>query len=182
LPRFFRLPKDEAVINRYGFNSEGHEAVLERLRDRLRKWLSWNGENGQQDLMASQSRSLQPDRLLGINLGKNKLSPAESHDDYINGIKSFGDYADYIVINISSPNTPGLRALQRREPIQQLLSLAKKTRDQMIAHLPPLLVKIAPDCSQAELEDIAAVVKEVGVDGIIISNTTISRPESLKSG
>ncbi|KAJ3331579.1 Dihydroorotate dehydrogenase (quinone), mitochondrial [Kappamyces sp. JEL0680] len=119
--------------------------------------------------------------MLGVNLGKNKASPPESHDDYVNGVKALGQFADYIVINISSPNTPGLRALQRREPIQQLLEQAKTARDQHVAHKPPLLVKIAPDCSDAELEDIAAVVQQVGIDGIIISNTTVSRPPTLKS-
>jgi dihydroorotate dehydrogenase len=86
------------------------------------------------------------------------------------------------VINVSSPNTPGLRALQRREPIELLLKATKQARDEHVKHKPPMLVKISPDCSDIELEDIAAVVKSVGIDGIIISNTTISRPEFLQSG
>jgi dihydroorotate dehydrogenase len=143
--------------------------------------LFWNKPE-EENLDSSSRRSLLEDRLLGVNLGKNKTSAAESHDDYIDGIKKLGKYADYIVINISSPNTPGLRALQRREPIQELLSLAKSARDEFVSHKPPLLVKIAPDCSDTELEDIAAVTTAVGVDGIIISNTTISRPETLLSG
>ncbi|KAJ3269895.1 Dihydroorotate dehydrogenase (quinone), mitochondrial [Terramyces sp. JEL0728] len=176
-PRFFRLPSDDAVINRYGFNSVGHTVVLNRLKHRLRKFLSLNPHLNENQV----PRSLKEHKLLGINLGKNKLSPAESHDDYFNGVKQLGPLADYIVINISSPNTPGLRSLQRREPIQQLLSQAITARN-ALSHNPPLLVKIAPDCSDAELEDIAHVVKDVGIDGIIISNTTISRPQSLKGG
>ncbi|KAJ3326348.1 Dihydroorotate dehydrogenase (quinone), mitochondrial [Boothiomyces sp. JEL0866] len=173
-PRFFRLPSDDAVINRYGFNSVGHAVVLNRLKHRLRKYFTLNPLSNEKDT----PRSLREKKLLGVNLGKNKLSPADSHDDYINGVKQLGPLADYIVINISSPNTPGLRSLQRREPIQQLLSQAITARDSL-TRKPPLLVKIAPDCSDAELEDIAHVVKEVGIDGIIISNTTISRPKTL---
>ncbi|KAJ3257205.1 Dihydroorotate dehydrogenase (quinone), mitochondrial [Boothiomyces macroporosus] len=173
-PRFFRLPSDDAVINRYGFNSVGHSVVLNRLKHRLRKYFNLNPLSDIDDI----PRSLQENKLLGVNLGKNKLSPADSHDDYINGVKKLGPMADYIVINISSPNTPGLRSLQRREPIQQLLGQAIAARN-TLTHKPPLLVKIAPDCSDAELEDIAHVVKEVGIDGIIISNTTISRPKTL---
>lgn len=161
LPRFFRLKDDSAVINRYGFNSQGHDLVRQRLEHRKGK---------------------KRDKMLGINLGKNKLSPAESHQDYLDGITSLGEFADYIVINISSPNTPGLRALQRREPIEQLLSQAKAARDTVLPSRPPLLVKIGPDCSDSELEDIAAVLMKVQIDGIIISNTTITRPASLKSG
>lgn len=124
---------------------------------------------------------MRANKLLGVNTGKNKTSSPESHEDYIKGVKKLGAYADYIVVNISSPNTPGLRALQRREPIEELLTLAKSARDSL-AHMPPLLVKIAPDCTDAELEDIASVVKSVGIDGVIISNTTVSRPASLLSG
>ncbi|KAI8925388.1 hypothetical protein BC831DRAFT_461367 [Entophlyctis helioformis] len=173
-PRMFRLPQDKAVINRYGFNSEGH------------------GESWFQGVDATavtktatppRNRSLQPDRLLGVNLGKNKTSPADSNDDYVAGIAALGAYADYLVINISSPNTPGLRALQRREPIERLLRDAKTARDTLLpaGHRPPLLVKIAPDLGDSEIEDVAAVVASVGVDGVIISNTTISRPDTLAS-
>lgn len=150
---------------------------MNRLKHRLRKYFTLNPLSDIDDT----PRSLQENKLLGVNLGKNKLSPADSHDDYINGVKKLGPMADYIVINISSPNTPGLRSLQRREPIQQLLGQAIAARN-TLTHKPPLLVKIAPDCSDAELEDIAHVVKEVGIDGIIISNTTISRPKTLTGG
>ena len=171
-PRFFRLSEDEAVINRYGFNSQGHSTVLERLEKRLRNYSRFSP--------IIENYSLQNNAILGINLGKNKTSPSDSHQDYLDGIETLGSYADVIVINISSPNTPGLRNLQQKDPIQDLLTLAKSKRDQCCKEK-ALVVKISPDCSEQELKDIASVVEKVGVDGVIISNTTISRP-NLKSG
>jgi dihydroorotate dehydrogenase len=178
-PRMFRLPEDEAVINRYGFNSHGHGTVVNRLKNRIRKFMTAKAVEKVEDLPVPYS--LVPEKLLGVNLGKNKSSNANSHDDYVNGVIRLGPLADYIVVNISSPNTPGLRSLQRREPIEQLLKATKSARDQYVPHSPPLLVKISPDCSDTELEDIASVAKSVGIDGVIISNTTISRPEFLQS-
>ena len=99
-PRVFRLPADAALINRYGFNSEGATAVLARLRQRIP---AFNG------ISESSTGSLRPGAVLAINLGKNKVSPADSSEDFITGIKTFGPYADVLVINVSSPNTPGLR-------------------------------------------------------------------------
>ncbi|KAJ3329097.1 Dihydroorotate dehydrogenase (quinone), mitochondrial [Blyttiomyces sp. JEL0837] len=195
-PRFFRLPQDMAVINRYGFNSEGHQTVIDRLRTRIRKYLHTNRlilsiENKQpNDIAELESygfslpegipRSLVSDKLLGLNLGKNKVSLPESNSDYVDGVLKLGPFADYIVVNVSSPNTPGLRALQRREPMLKLMKEVKEARDKNLPHHPPLLVKIAPDVSYDELEDIAAVIQTAGIDGVIISNTTISRPETLK--
>ena len=178
-PRVWRLKKDEAVINRYGFNSDGHELVKFRLEDRL----------------SNMNRSSYG--KLGINLGKNKyVKQNDAVNDYIKGIENFTEFADYLVINISSPNTPGLRDLQRREIIHDLLSKVKIKRDSVHDAIfakspmascvkckpppPPLLVKIAPDLKDNEIEDIAFVVREVGIDGIIVSNTTISR-DNLKS-
>ena len=134
---------------------------------------------------------------LGINLGKNKyVTQEEAVNDYIKGIEEFAEFADYLVINISSPNTPGLRDLQKREIIHKLLAKLKTTRDRVHDECfakslmkdcikckpppPPLLVKIAPDLNDSEIEDIAFVVRDVGIDGVIVSNTTISR-ENLKS-
>ncbi|KAI9209612.1 uncharacterized protein BJ171DRAFT_484539 [Polychytrium aggregatum] len=175
LPRMFRLPEDRAVINRYGFNSEGHQAVYDRLKSRIRNFL-YRSASGSESL----PKSLKENRLLGVNLGKNKTSPADSDDDYIKGIEKLGEFADYIVVNISSPNTPGLRALQRREPMERLMQEVKDSRDKL-SHRPPVVVKIAPDLTDEELDDIAQVVMKVGIDGVIISNTTISRPATLKS-
>ncbi|TPX34472.1 dihydroorotate dehydrogenase (quinone) [Synchytrium microbalum] len=174
-PRMFRLPNDQAVINRYGFNSEGMLAVIEHLRARMRWYRHPKSDT-------SVPKSLRPGHLLGINLGKNKLSPADSNQDYIDGVQQLGQYADYLVVNVSSPNTPGLRALQKREILETLLSDVKKARDDSFSKQgPPILVKIAPDLSDEEVQDVADCIKKVGIDGVIISNTTISRPGSLKS-
>mmetsp|Transcript_25657 Transcript_25657/g.40262 ORF Transcript_25657/g.40262 Transcript_25657/m.40262 type:complete len:249 (-) Transcript_25657:20-766(-) len=117
--------------------------------------------------------------ILGVNLGKNKTSDDEI-GDYTTGIRKLGPYADYLVINVSSPNTPGLRSLQQREPLHNLLTSTTKARDEYAPHA-PVYVKIAPDLSLSEMEDVAAVVMETDIDGMIVSNTTNARPESLVS-
>ncbi|XP_021197203.3 dihydroorotate dehydrogenase (quinone), mitochondrial [Helicoverpa armigera] len=158
-PRVFRLPEDKAVINRYGFNSEGHEEVYKKI-DTIEKALLDKG-------------------LLGINLGKNKLSE-NPIEDYVLGIKKFSNVADYFVINISSPNTPGLRSLQKKEELYLLLKEINKARNEMkIDKKPPLLLKLAPDLSQEEMKEIVSVIlkSESKVDGLIISNTTIDRSQ-----
>jgi len=161
-PRVFRLDKDEAVINRYGFNSEGHDAVKSRL-ELVRK----EGFGG----------------ILGVNLGKNKTSPSAS-EDYAAGVTKFGSLADYLVINISSPNTPGLRSLQGKEDLSRLVKAVLLAREQLgLSHPPPILIKIAPDLTDDDKTDIADVVTapDTRVDGLVISNTTITRPDSLTS-
>ncbi|KAL0880131.1 hypothetical protein ABMA27_002612 [Loxostege sticticalis] len=158
-PRVFRLPEDKAVINRYGFNSEGHDEVLKKLNNL--------------------DKSLLDRGLLGINLGKNKLSD-NATEDYVQGIKKFSNVADYFVINISSPNTPGLRALQNKEELKKLLIEINKVRSSLNVQ-PPLLLKLAPDLSMEEMKDVVSIItkKESGVDGLIISNTTIDRSSLL---
>ncbi|CAG8499885.1 16001_t:CDS:2 [Cetraspora pellucida] len=195
-PRMFRLHYDKAVINRYGFNSVGHKMVELRLRDRLRRYLYQSAKLHPRvtaSLLASSpdgaslsdalgiNRSLKDDKLLGINLGKNKSSDPESINDYVKGIKSLGPYADVLVINVSSPNTPGLRGLQRKDIFEKLLNEVIIARNSLSGPNPALLVKIAPDLSDDELDDIADAAMKSGVDGIIVSNTTISRPNSLYS-
>ncbi|CAH1269603.1 Hypp4220 [Branchiostoma lanceolatum] len=168
-PRVFRLLEDKAIINRYGFNSVGHEAVLERLQRRAGS-------------MSSMSED-EPRGILGINLGKNKTS-ADAVGDYVEGVQKFGALADYLVINVSSPNTPGLRALQGRQELEQLIDKVLEARSSLSCpRKPPLLVKIAPDLTQQDKEDIAAVAtrQKGAVDGLIVTNTTISRPETLQS-
>lgn len=159
-PRVFRLKEDKAVINRYGFNSEGHEAVYNRLKDRVTE---------------------QDNCLLGINLGKNKSS-TDPISDYTQGVEKFSRLADYLVVNISSPNTPGLRDLQGKQKLQNLLDKVIERRDEMEVRK-PLLVKIAPDLTDTDKEDIAAVVtsRKGYVNGLIISNTTVRRPPSLRN-
>ncbi|KAG0004603.1 Dihydroorotate dehydrogenase (quinone), mitochondrial [Entomortierella chlamydospora] len=195
-PRMFRLPEDKCVINRYGFNSDGHKAVEFRLRQRIKRFLYKHtredkegtieklnqGDSSTESLVdqLSTNRSLRDDRLLAVNLGKNKASTPESVDDYVVGVERLGPYADVLVVNVSSPNTPGLRSLQRKGMLEDLLRQVINARDQLkSSYKPPLLVKIAPDLSDEELEDVSEAALATKVDGIIISNTTISRPKSL---
>jgi dihydroorotate dehydrogenase len=155
-PRIFRLPRDEAVINRLGFPSEGHGAVRTRLAGRCRAG------------------------IVGVNLGANTNS-SDRVGDYVRGIEAFADVASYFTINISSPNTPGLRDLQQARSLGDLLARVLSARDRMaeISGRKPVLLKIAPDLSLAELDDIVAVARERKIDGLVISNTTVSRPASL---
>ncbi|XP_071973425.1 dihydroorotate dehydrogenase (quinone), mitochondrial isoform X2 [Engystomops pustulosus] len=163
-PRVFRLPQDIAIINRYGFNSHGIEVVRQRLLKRVEKQKTLTSEG----------------MPLGVNLGKNKTSE-DAAADYTRGVRELGPLADYLVINVSSPNTPGLRALQGREQLHHLLAKVVNARNMLpMEHRPALLVKIAPDLSLSDKEDIASVVMQLGIDGLIVSNTTISRPSTLK--
>jgi dihydroorotate dehydrogenase len=155
-PRLFRLDRDGGVINRLGFNSAGHAKAHANLARRR----SGGG-------------------IVGVNLGTNKESD-ERIADYVAGIGVFADVASYFTINVSSPNTPGLRDLQQATALNELLSRVLEARD----HAPvrrPLLLKIAPDLSLHELDDIVRVARERGIDGMIVSNTTITRPTSLAS-
>lgn len=159
-PRMFRLPEDQAVINRLGFNNEGKDAALRRLQNRDRS-----------------------KGIVGINIGKNK-DTAEAIDDYVLGLKTFFPYADYLTINISSPNTEGLRALQQRDALRSLVIALKTEQKHLEAqhHLQvPMLVKIAPDLSDAELEQIVDVAMECNIEGLILTNTTTARASTLRS-
>lgn len=151
-------------FHRYGFNSEGHMRVYERL---LKLKQSKNGEH----------------IVLGVNLGKNKLTDHAS-DDYVKGILKFGPIADYFVVNISSPNTAGLRNLQHKEELKFLLKEVLAARDSLGGERrTPVLLKIAPDLSDSDVNDIVSVIstKDGQVDGLIISNTTIARDHGLCS-
>ncbi len=154
-PRIFRLTEDEAVINRLGFNNEGHERCEQRLAARA-------GRPG----------------IVGVNIGANKDS-ADRIGDYELGVKRFTRHASYLTVNISSPNTPGLRNMQARESLAELLSRVVAARDaeaERLGRKTPIFLKIAPDLHEADLEDIAAEVTAKAVEGVIVSNTTISRP------
>jgi dihydroorotate dehydrogenase len=150
-PRLFRLVADDAVINRLGFNNEGHEAAKRRLADR-------KGRKG----------------VVGINIGANKDS-ADRFEDYAKGVAAFAPLASYLSVNISSPNTPGLRDMQARAQLAELLQRVVAARESATAN-PPILLKIAPDLDEAGLEDVATEVTDKGIDGLIVANTTISRP------
>ncbi|MGO8833312.1 MAG: quinone-dependent dihydroorotate dehydrogenase [Roseiarcus sp.] len=153
-PRLFRLTRDQALINRLGFNNGGYEAAHARL---------------------SRSRHR---GIVGVNIGANKDSP-DRVADYVAGVRAFADVASYFTINISSPNTPGLRDLQQRGAFDQLAARVTEARD-ACAIRRPVLVKIAPDLDLATLDDIVAVVRGRGLDGMIVSNTTVSRPPALR--
>ncbi len=155
-PRLFRLSGDGAVINRMGFNNDGMDAVAQRLR----------GRGG---------------GIVGVNLGKNK-DTANAGDDYAAGIRVLAGLCDYVVINISSPNTPGLRALQERRQLHDLLeSVISALGEYDDGKRPPLLLKIAPDLGDEDKSDIVEVALELAIDGIIATNTTIERPDTLTS-
>ena len=156
-PRLFRMESDQAVVNRMGFNNDGADAVATRLKKRPKNSMG----------------------LVGVNLGKNKETE-QALDDYVIGINKLAHLADYIVVNVSSPNTPGLRALQGRQPLAHLLSGVKTALENLaLDPVPPLLLKVAPDLTEEDKADIASVVMDVGIDGIIATNTTIERPNSL---
>ena len=153
-PRLFRLPADRAVVNRMGFNNDGAEVVAERLRARGRR----------------------PGPVLGVNIGKSKVVPEdEAVRDYEKSARLLAPYADYLVVNVSSPNTPGLRNLQAVEKLEPIL-----TAVQRIAEGTPLLVKIAPDLADDDVLGVADLALAIGLDGIIATNTTISR-EGLRT-
>ncbi|WP_418283198.1 quinone-dependent dihydroorotate dehydrogenase [Halorubrum sp. DTA98] len=152
-PRMFRLREDEALINRMGFNNHGADAVGERL-----------------------DREPLPDVPVGINVGKSKSTPLdEAAGDYLYTYERVADAGDYFAVNVSSPNTPGLRELQNREALTEILGTLAD------AGASPLLVKLSPDLATAAIEDALAVVDDLDLDGVIATNTTTSRPESLKS-
>ncbi|HEY4650834.1 MAG TPA: quinone-dependent dihydroorotate dehydrogenase [Pontibacter sp.] len=150
-PRLFRLPEDQAIINRMGFNNEGVDAAVTRLRAR------------------------NSNIIVGGNIGKNKVTPnEEALNDYLYCFKALYEVVDYFVVNVSSPNTPDLRALQEKEPLQQLL-LALQEQNSKMPKPKPLLLKIAPDLNEPQLNDIIEIAKEARLSGIIATNTTISR-------
>jgi len=150
-PRLFRLPKDQALINRMGFNNEGVQAAVGRLKKR------------------------KSSIIVGGNIGKNKSTPNESaYEDYVACFNALYEHVDYFVVNVSSPNTPGLRELQEKEPLQRLLKIVKDLS--LTKPLKkPVLLKIAPDLTQGQLDDIMEILKATGMDGVIATNTTLSR-------
>ena len=153
--RLFRLKEDSAIINRMGFNNEGVEQMVERLKENKNV-------------------------LIGGNIGKNKITPNEDAvDDYISSFETLFNYVNYFVVNVSSPNTPNLRELQDKEPLKRLLNTLQE-RNRAKVNPKPILLKIAPDLTDEQLLDIIEIVQETEIAGVIATNTTISR-EGLKS-
>ena len=157
-PRLFRLERDEAVINRMGFNNDGADAVLRRLAGRA-------NHGG----------------IVGVNVGANKDSP-DRVADYVKLIETFAPVASYFTVNVSSPNTPGLRNLQQSAALDDLLARVIDTRERVRKNAgdSPVLLKIAPDLSLAELDDVVHVARSRRVDGMIVANTTLARPTTLR--
>jgi len=157
-PRLFRLPADRAVINRFGFNNRGHDAAFDRLQAR-------QGRGG----------------IVGVNIGANK-DTIDRTQDYVEGIKRFVSLADFFTVNISSPNTPGLRDLQHEGQLDDLLARVLEARDVATSRYgrKSVLLKIAPDLELGDLDSVVNVARRRGIDGLIVSNTTTSRPDSLR--
>jgi dihydroorotate dehydrogenase len=157
-PRLFRLARDEAVINRFGFNNDGADAVLRRLASRA--------ERG---------------GIVGVNIGANKDSP-DRIDDYVRLIEIFAPLASYFTVNVSSPNTPGLRNLQQASELDSLLARVIDARERVRKNAgdSPVLLKIAPDLGLADLDDVVHIARSRRVDGMIVANTTIGRPPTLR--
>ena len=150
-PRLFRLKEDQALINRMGFNNEGMENVVQNLRKKSKEV------------------------IIGGNIGKNKVTPNDqAQDDYQKCFETLYPHIDYFVVNVSSPNTPGLRELQEKEPLQKLLQ-SLKTLNETKPAPKPILLKIAPDLTNSQLDDILEITKETKIDGVIATNTTIDR-------
>lgn len=220
-PRVFRVPSQRAIINRYGFNSKGHEPALKLISEFRGRFPIDSSPPPRKETLLSSHHPAAPGRL-GINLGKNKTQE-DASKDYSEGARRFAPLADFLVVNVSSPNTPGLRALQGKKALTDLLKAAVSARDAGVkeaglggvshsppsssssssekkrkwlgggifsssnpsssssfsSHAPPLLVKIDPDLDDTAAADVAAAALAAGVDGIVVSNTTVSRPRSL---
>jgi dihydroorotate dehydrogenase len=160
-PRLFRLPTDQALINRLGFNNDGAEKVRQRLA-------------------TTPLDQFRTQHVLGINLGKTKVVPLEeAAGDYVASFRLLFPYADYFVVNVSSPNTPGLRTLQDRAPLTQILQTLIAANQELANHSQsrtrPILLKIAPDLTDSQLEEIVELTRELKLAGLIATNTTLSR-------
>jgi dihydroorotate dehydrogenase len=150
-PRLFRLKEDQGLINRMGFNNDGVDAAIKQLKNRPKNL------------------------IVGGNIGKNKRTPnEEAENDYLKSFEAMYPYVDYFVVNVSSPNTPNLRELQDKEPLTRLLVLLVNRRGEL-TEKKPILLKIAPDLTNEQLDDIIDIVKETSIDGVIATNTTIDR-------
>jgi dihydroorotate dehydrogenase len=158
-PRLFRLPADKALINRMGFNNAGMETIAENLRN-------WRLKESKED---------KTPMIIGGNIGKNKITPNEdAWQDYIKCFHALHAYVDYFVVNVSSPNTPGLRELQEKDALYKILtSLQKINKEKQIQR--PILLKIAPDLSNEQIDDVLELATEITLNGLVISNTTLDR-------
>ncbi len=164
-PRLFRLPADKALINRMGFNNDGAKIIAERLK----KWKK------NADLEVQSHKPARPRLIIGGNIGKNKITPNEdAWKDYDICFNVLHPYVDYFVVNVSSPNTPGLRELQEKESLRKIFSVLQN-RNSQIEIPKPILLKIAPDLTQSQIDDVIDLALEIKLEGLVATNTTISR-------
>ena len=160
-PRLYRLPKDKALINRMGFNNDGVEVIVERLK-------KWRSNNSKYKIQNSKL-------IIGGNIGKNKVTPnEEAWKDYEICFRALHPYVDFFVVNVSSPNTPGLRELQEKESLRKILTHLQAL-DKTFPQQKPILLKIAPDLTLEQIDDVIDLAKEISLDGLVATNTTISR-------
>jgi dihydroorotate dehydrogenase len=175
-PRLFRLPEDHAIVNRMGFNNDGAEEVARRLARRARR-LDRRDRRARVNLHDNLGRRARP--VLGINIGKSKVVPEDDEravlDDYAAGARRLAPYADYLVVNVSSPNTPGLRSLQAVERLAPLVDEVRRVADDAANRPVPLCVKIAPDLADEDVVAVAELARDRGLEGLIATNTTVSR-------
>ncbi len=173
-PRLFRLPEDRAIVNRMGFNNEGAEAVARRLERRARSL-----DRRERRVAGRIGQRPQRRPVLGINIGKSKVVPDDDEravlDDYAFSARHLAPYADYLVVNVSSPNTPGLRSLQAVDRLAPLVDEVRRVADDAANRPIPLCVKIAPDLADEDVVAVAELARDRGLDGLIATNTTISR-------
>ena len=173
-PRLFRLPEDQALINRMGFNNDG----VREIAARLKKWRE--SAPGRQPAPSRPAAPL----IIGGNIGKNKVTPnEEAWKDYEICFRGLFDYVDYFVVNVSSPNTPGLRELQEKDALRKILTSLQSINAELAGakavHPRPLLLKIAPDLTKPQLDDVIDLALEIRLDGLVATNTTISRTDLL---
>ena len=162
-PRLFRLPKDKALINRMGFNNDGAQLIAERLKQ-------WRAQHPTSNIQ-------HPTLIIGGNIGKNKLTPNEdAWKDYAICFTALHDYVDYFVVNVSSPNTPGLRELQEKDSLRKIFSQLRIKSEELKVKK-PIFLKISPDLTTGQLDDVIDLAMEINLDGLVTTNTTISRDQ-----
>jgi len=175
-PRLFRLPADQAILNRMGFNNDGAENVARRLAKRARR-LDRRDRRARVNVSHDAHHAARP--VLGVNIGKSRVVPEDDQravlSDYATSACLLAPYADYLVVNVSSPNTPGLRSLQAVDRLGPLLDEVRRVADDAAEHPVPLCVKIAPDLADEDVLAVAELARDRGLEGLIATNTTVSR-------
>ena len=171
-PRLFRLPQDKALINRMGFNNDGVEAIAGRLKQWRKSEI---GNRQSANTSTPNSKHQTPNLLIGGNIGKNKITPnEEAYKDYEICFRALHPFVDFFVVNVSSPNTPGLRELQEKESLRKILTHLQELNKNFSIQR-PILLKIAPDLTNEQIDDVIALAREINLDGLVATNTTISR-------